>query len=181
MGRSLSSTWSVISASAATETIWCFFFQAEDGMRARTVTGVQTCALPIYGQGSEESRGDMDGALRRPLGRKYAGRRRNIIQRSDVVRPGRELPQRRASRRRAIYADGRRCASVRGDNRGSQGVHAPVEDEHAPLPPSREERADSGVQMHRVLRRAPLWSPSQEAEPLSCLRDLASLRRDDRE
>src|SRR6266705_4271860 len=25
-----------------------FFFQAEDGIRERTVTGVQTCALPIY-------------------------------------------------------------------------------------------------------------------------------------
>src|SRR5207248_4572399 len=25
-----------------------FFFQAEDGIRARTVTGVQTCALPIW-------------------------------------------------------------------------------------------------------------------------------------
>src|SRR5438094_953862 len=25
-----------------------FFFQAEDGIRARTVTGVQTCALPIF-------------------------------------------------------------------------------------------------------------------------------------
>src|SRR5437867_5445464 len=24
------------------------FFQAEDGIRDRTVTGVQTCALPIY-------------------------------------------------------------------------------------------------------------------------------------
>src|SRR5437867_10782367 len=27
----------------------CFFFQAEDGIRDRTVTGVQTCALPISG------------------------------------------------------------------------------------------------------------------------------------
>src|SRR5437667_8909059 len=33
---------------------WCmsclffFFFQAEDGIRDRDVTGVQTCALPIY-------------------------------------------------------------------------------------------------------------------------------------
>src|SRR5688572_33078758 len=27
----------------------CFFFQAEDGIRALTVTGVQTCALPICG------------------------------------------------------------------------------------------------------------------------------------
>src|SRR5207248_7887217 len=26
----------------------CFFFQAEDGIRDRTVTGVQTCALPIW-------------------------------------------------------------------------------------------------------------------------------------
>src|SRR5438128_11674766 len=27
-----------------------FFFQAEDGIRDATVTGVQTCALPILGQ-----------------------------------------------------------------------------------------------------------------------------------
>src|SRR6266699_857127 len=26
---------------------WCFFFQAEDGIRDADVTGVQTCALPI--------------------------------------------------------------------------------------------------------------------------------------
>src|SRR5207248_8630072 len=29
-----------------------FFFQAEDGIRDRTVTGVQTCALPIFGMRS---------------------------------------------------------------------------------------------------------------------------------
>src|SRR2546430_6932298 len=28
-----------------------FFFQAEDGIRDLTVTGVQTCALPIYHRG----------------------------------------------------------------------------------------------------------------------------------
>src|SRR6266705_4575730 len=28
--------------------LFLFFFQAEDGIRARTVTGVQTCALPIW-------------------------------------------------------------------------------------------------------------------------------------
>src|SRR3989441_6437810 len=30
--------------------IWCvfFFFQAEDGIRDKLVTGVQTCALPIF-------------------------------------------------------------------------------------------------------------------------------------
>src|SRR5437868_10256266 len=30
--------------------IFNFFFQAEDGIRARNVTGVQTCALPISGR-----------------------------------------------------------------------------------------------------------------------------------
>src|SRR2546430_12275957 len=34
--------------SSAFNGIWCFFFfQAEDGIRDLTVTGVQTCALPI--------------------------------------------------------------------------------------------------------------------------------------
>src|SRR5262249_59388041 len=28
--------------------VLCFFFQAEDGIRDWSVTGVQTCALPIY-------------------------------------------------------------------------------------------------------------------------------------
>src|SRR5258708_25183895 len=30
----------------------CFFFQAEDGIRDDLVTGVQTCALPIFTLGS---------------------------------------------------------------------------------------------------------------------------------
>src|SRR2546430_7403045 len=42
-----------------------FFFQAEDGIRDLTVTGVQTCALPILsrGQGGDELR--RCGGLRR--------------------------------------------------------------------------------------------------------------------
>src|SRR6266496_2749617 len=32
--------------------IFFFFFQAEDGIRDLYVTGVQTCALPIYDDGS---------------------------------------------------------------------------------------------------------------------------------
>src|SRR2546427_6869554 len=31
---------------------FCFFFQAEDGIRDLTVTGVQTCALPISSYGT---------------------------------------------------------------------------------------------------------------------------------
>src|SRR6266568_6249076 len=34
-----------------------FFFQAEDGIRDGTVTGVQTCALPIYRGGQEPTLG----------------------------------------------------------------------------------------------------------------------------
>src|SRR5258706_11660882 len=33
-----------------------FFFQAEDGIRDWSVTGVQTCALPIYNDGPESPR-----------------------------------------------------------------------------------------------------------------------------
>src|SRR4030066_672385 len=32
--------------------LFFFFFQAEDGIRDSSVTGVQTCALPIYSLGS---------------------------------------------------------------------------------------------------------------------------------
>ena len=33
-----------------------FFFQAEDGIRDRDVTGVQTCALPIYKRDEEANK-----------------------------------------------------------------------------------------------------------------------------
>src|SRR5205085_8832428 len=48
-----------------------FFFQAEDGIRDLTVTGVQTCALPILADGADEDeplpedRRDIDELLRR--------------------------------------------------------------------------------------------------------------------
>src|SRR5256886_16810900 len=42
-----------------------FFFQAEDGIRDLTVTGVQTCALPIYSWGGMLA---MEYALTRPAG-----------------------------------------------------------------------------------------------------------------
>src|SRR2546430_16049381 len=42
-----------------------FFFQAEDGIRDLTVTGVQTCALPIYSWGGMLA---LEYALTRPAG-----------------------------------------------------------------------------------------------------------------
>src|SRR2546430_7698149 len=42
-----------------------FFFQAEDAIRYLTVTGVQTCALPIYRyQNCSQSHGNSAGACR---------------------------------------------------------------------------------------------------------------------
>src|SRR3712207_8456705 len=47
--------------------LFCFFFQAEDGIRDIGVTGVQTCALPIFvgdGRGAELLVDDDVAALR---------------------------------------------------------------------------------------------------------------------
>src|SRR5207248_3703740 len=45
-----------------------FFFQAEDGIRDRTVTGVQTCALPIFTRRLVARRAVRAGCRRRPSG-----------------------------------------------------------------------------------------------------------------
>src|SRR5690606_39574259 len=52
--------------------VWFFFFQAEDGIRDFHVTGVQTCALPIWGR---RISGLDDVDLRR-VGRGASGARR---------------------------------------------------------------------------------------------------------
>src|SRR5207248_6856875 len=54
-----------------------FFFQAEDGIRDRTVTGVQTCALPI-------SAGDAVSAVHARAGTKSGGVRSSM---SSLPRP----------------------------------------------------------------------------------------------
>src|SRR5688572_32100741 len=43
-----------------------FFFQAEDGIRDLTVTGVQTCALPILGRAGRGDEGRPRSEKRRP-------------------------------------------------------------------------------------------------------------------
>src|SRR6266699_5507815 len=40
--------------------VFFFFFQAEDGIRDADVTGVQTCALPIYQRGGGQSPASRD-------------------------------------------------------------------------------------------------------------------------
>src|SRR5256885_7181136 len=45
-----------------------FFFQAEDGIRDYKVTGVQTCALPIFGDSSRVVVGQPVAAIGSPFG-----------------------------------------------------------------------------------------------------------------
>src|SRR5437762_12768282 len=87
--------------------IFFFFFQAEDGIRDTSVTGVQTCALPNFG--------DMDalmevldpnvvgwtdsaGLFRAPL-EPLVGRDRVATQRSEERRVGKECRARWAADR----------------------------------------------------------------------------------
>src|SRR5256886_4100294 len=59
-----------------------FFFQAEDGIRDLTVTGVQTCALPICGQSRKQT--GLDGWLR-DGGCAVSPAARDVVQRSLAV------------------------------------------------------------------------------------------------
>src|SRR3989440_3707898 len=90
-----------------------FFFQAEDGIRDLIVTGVQTCALPIYADVGGE-RGDHGAIFRdRSLPREillrgrlarlrhpHHLRRRTSLERSRVPPPS--PPARLSWRRRAV-------------------------------------------------------------------------------
>src|SRR2546422_7397763 len=70
-----------------------FFFQAEDGIRDVAVTGVQTCALPIYrARGADEAgeRGDDD----QPHQDSVDGVERPQPQRSEERRVGKECRSR---------------------------------------------------------------------------------------
>src|SRR5437867_12545307 len=75
-----------------------FFFQAEDGIRDRTVTGVQTCALPIC-------REPVLGA--RPDALHTAGRSGDVGRR-DPLAPPRRSPGDRSEERRV----GKECRSL---------------------------------------------------------------------
>src|SRR5438067_7846956 len=84
-----------------------FFFQAEDGIRDRNVTGVQTCALPIF-EAHLISACPKTGALRQacaPIARSIAAsaptRRRSRARRSA------ESPESRSEERRV----GKECRS----------------------------------------------------------------------
>src|SRR5207244_10185383 len=70
----------------------CFFFQAEDGIRDDLVTGVQTCALPIWRSAAalttvatmDVTRHRLGRTFRRPMGEhRHAGRSRSARRPAD--------------------------------------------------------------------------------------------------
>src|SRR6266566_4612009 len=85
-----------------------FFFQAEDGIRYYTVTGVQTCALPIFGGRGigGQAPGAADVSLRRTSRGHQAGR-------LDAVPVGQNLSDR--VRRRHDQRDHPAARPDRGD------------------------------------------------------------------
>src|SRR5439155_16634389 len=66
-----------------------FFFQAEDGIRDGHVTGVQTCALPIFSQRPTSTR--VVGSIRIPISSKSS---RAAQTRSEECRVGKECRSR---------------------------------------------------------------------------------------
>src|SRR5699024_10917580 len=64
-----------------------FFFQAEDGIRYRNVTGVQTCALPISRPGGRTCTGGRPGNDRPALPRQQSGRARSFRARRASIHP----------------------------------------------------------------------------------------------
>src|SRR5205807_4280773 len=81
--------------SSAITAVLIFFFQAEDGIRDYKVTGVQTCALPIWGLRRSDGgvRGPAEGDRREARPRRGDRRRRRFhsgTARSEERRVGKE-------------------------------------------------------------------------------------------
>src|SRR6266496_4154661 len=108
--------------------LFFFFFQAEDGIRDLYVTGVQTCALPIWGR---DLRAEPERPLRR-VGRValLVARRHRVIRHLELVggRGARRRvftdPARRARRPAAVRPRHHRPDRVRGRGRVGARVRA---------------------------------------------------------
>src|SRR5207253_7762610 len=88
---------------------WCFFFQAEDGIRDGHVTGVQTCALPIY---------DAHSRLRQRIAVRGSARdQRNVITSFAYDGMGRVLTSTGANgTQTTFYDDAKRRITVTGSS-----------------------------------------------------------------
>src|SRR5207249_7526556 len=101
-----------------------FFFQAEDGIRDRNVTGVQTCALPIFLREARRRRlhfdtGHCEDASARAVQRAPA--LAEVIGAVDADRRGREHHRRAIGGRGRRQQIGRASCRERGERAGGGG------------------------------------------------------------
>src|SRR2546429_4515581 len=116
MGPTPSEAWGLRRAGTRRGGSWAFFFffQAEDGIRDVAVTGVQTCALPIFGRVRDGARLRQGKILRRlSAGRSDgASRSRYAALRADEAGwPRRPAHRPRAVRRSEERRVGKECRS----------------------------------------------------------------------
>src|SRR3989440_8938898 len=123
-----------------------FFFQAEDGIRDLIVTGVQTCALPIYLR--TEPAHHVEHVAQQRVAWPHPERFRNVLGVTEVVRPGEELagPVDAASGEQLLRTD---HAQLRTELRADQvlAALAPAERQigHLRPQPPREQRHEIRV------------------------------------
>src|SRR5208337_1647851 len=123
-----------------------FFFQAEDGIRDTSVTGVQTCALPICHRGARKGRaGEHETHPRQETGCQIE-RRRELVDRDDHGEP----PRSRATLSATLAAsftisNMRKAGSPKSTKRISSSV----------VSPSRWERASSSKSSAQRCRGKP--------------------------
>src|SRR5256886_8199782 len=91
-----------------------FFFQAEDGIRDLTVTGVQTCALPISRDRGVQRRRRGRRIRRRPVRREPAGRRGGRVR--EITAAIRDAGRAREQQ------NGRAAGRGKGENSGGGGL-----------------------------------------------------------
>src|SRR5207237_4620563 len=85
----------------------CFFFQAEDGIRDSSVTGVQTCALPICARGASLAPCVVHANGPTAEGRPCSGRTTWISTAHQARRSGCKAASRWRSEERSVGKEGR--------------------------------------------------------------------------
>src|SRR2546427_4469492 len=157
-----------------------FFFQAEDGIRDLTVTGVQTCALPIYPAQRAARRG---AELRQadPLVRCAVGGREELPgggpgvdppRRARCRRAGADRPLPRPTRRATPPGGARMTETIAGRRRLGRGLEAL-------LGPTREEaeREGSLVELAIADIRPNPYQPRRDVDPAALEELTASIRK----
>src|SRR5262249_50788661 len=102
--------------------------------------------------------------VERPLGGRDISRRYHWLQRQDVVRQSGNFSQRQITCHGPVPRHRSGPSELRSDDRGSEGVFAALEDEHAALPPQGKERTGSRISMRGICRRINLWTSEEATE-----------------